>query len=205
MAKFDFFTTPDPEKKGRKKFIAKVVGSGDMDIEEIARLAAHYTRANRGVILMAWDTILERILEALKEGKRVHLDGLGYLTITATSHLVDKPNEIRAESVHYKGVHFRADKSCNRSLRTTRFERMHARHSVKTDNNKVVDFLKTHFQTNEYITRKELVHTCTLSPTSANRILKQLVEEDFLKHPGARNSAFYFQGDKLKAEQASLL
>ncbi len=205
MAKFDFFTTPDPEKKGRKKFIAKVVSNGEMDIEEIARLAAHYTRANRGVILMAWDTILERILGALKEGKRVHLDGLGYLTLTATSQLTDKPDEIRAESVHYKGVNFRADKSCNRSLRTTRFERTHARHSAKTDSDKVVDFLRTHFQTNEYITRKELVYACTLSPTSANRILKQLVEEGFLKHPGARNSAFYFRGEKLKTEQASLL
>ena len=198
MAKYDFFPAPNPEKGEQTKYIAKVVNDGEMDINEIARLAEFYTRANRGTILMAWDTILTRILEALKEGKRVHLDGLGYLSISATSETVDTTNEIRAESVHYKGVNFRPDRACNRKLCITHFERTHARHSISIEDTDVIAFLKQHFRTNEFITRKDLAYACTLSPTSANRKLKQFVADGILKHPGSRNSAFYFPGEKLK-------
>lgn len=196
MAKYDFFITPDPEKTEKTKYIAKVVNDGDIDINEIARLTEHYTRANRGAILLAWDSILTRVMEALKEGKRVHLDGLGYLSLSATSKVMDAPDEIRAESVHYKGIHFRPDRACNRSLCTTRFERTHVKHSQTTSPDEMMAFLTRHFQANEYITCRILSKACGLSITSAGRKMRELVANGILKHPGPRNSAFYFRGEK---------
>lgn len=201
MAKYDFFITPDPEKTEKTKYIAKIVNDGDLDINEIARLTEHYTRTSRGAILLAWDSILTRVIEALKEGKRVHLDGLGYLSLAATSKVVDAPDEFRAESVHYKGVNFRPDKSCNRNLCITKFERTHVKHSSTTHPDEIRTFLREFFRSNEYITCRILSQKCKLSVTSAGRKMRELVAEGMLKHPGPRNSAFYFKGKKLEEQE----
>ncbi len=190
MAKYDFFIVPGKEEK--PQYTARIVHEGEMDIDKIARQAAYYNRMPRATILAAWTNIAEIIREALKEGKRIHLNGIGYLSLSATSEKVDNPKVLRAESIRYKGINLRTDKECDQAMCITKFERTHVKHTRPVSDADLLTFLKEHFKNNPYITRKKLAASCGLSYITANRKLKQFVEEGILTHPGPRNSSFYF-------------
>lgn len=190
--KYDFFRIPDLVSEGKTRYSARTILSGEVDMERIADIVASRCTMKQADVQGVWNAMLRVIKEELKNGKRIHLDGLCYLNLSAQSEMVRTTKEIRAESILCRDIRYRTEKELRYELRHTKFERHSGRHSADVSDIEIDGMLREYFKYNAFITRKEFCRLCKLSPTTAMRKIKVLVQDGKLSHPGSRNSGFYF-------------
>lgn len=99
-------------------------------------------------------SLSEVTAEYLREGKRVHIDGLGYLQVTLQCPAVQSTHEIRAESIRFKSVAFRPEVELKDSLKTMTLERAkYKSHSRQLEPDRIDQLLASYFAEHEYMTR----------------------------------------------------
>lgn len=190
--KYDLFKVPNLVTKGKERYSARVIINGEVDLEKIADIVASRSTVKQGDVLAAWKGMLQVIKEELSEGRRVHLDGLCYMNLSAQSDIVRSTTEIRAESIHLRDIVYRTEKDLKRILSAVKFERSKARHSSDVSDIEVDGILRDHFKYNAYITRKEFARICKFSLSTAMRKLNGLIGEGKLTRPAVRRAGFYF-------------
>ena len=192
-ALYDLFRTPQPKDEKKVRYHARSVVTGKMSTQHLVRAIAQRSAFKESVVtgvLLALEDVLS---ESLAEGKSVQLDGVGAFRISAKSPSVRDRREIRAESIEFKGVVYKADKKLLKKLSTTKFLRTKYSHcSVDISDIEIDGILTEHFKEHDYITTKELEQLCGLSNATALRRLKERVNEGKLAHPGHLRAPFYF-------------
>ena len=91
-----------------------------VDIEQMARDISHATTATPTDVKLVWDALRMVITDALCEGHRVQLDGLGSLTMELSSHSSLTPPT--GKDVRISGIRFRPDKHLLDSLADVKFQ-----------------------------------------------------------------------------------
>ena len=100
---------------------------------------------------------------------------------------------VRAESIEFKGVVYKADNKLLKKLRSTKFLRTkYSRCSEEISEIEVDGLLMEFFKDHDCITTKEMQQLCGLSNTTALRRLQERVKEGKLTHPGHLRAPFYF-------------
>ena len=192
-ALYDLFRTPQPKDEKKVRYHARSVVTGKMSTQHLVRTIAQRSAFKESVVtgvLLALEDVLS---ESLSEGKSVQLDGVGAFRISAKSPSVRDRREIRAESIEFKGVVYKADKKLLKKLSATKFLRTKYSHcSVDISDIEIDGILTEHFKEHDYITTKELEQLCGLSNATALRRLQQRVKEGKLAHPGHLRAPFYF-------------
>ena len=192
-ALYDLFRTPQPKDEKKVRYHARSVVTGKMSTQHLIRTIAQRSAFKESVVtgvLLALEDVLS---ESLAEGKSVQLDGVGAFRISAKSPSVRDRREIRAESIEFKGVVYKADKNLLKKLSATKFLRTKYSHcSVEVSDIEIDGILTEHFKEHDYITTKELEQLCGLSNATALRRLKERVNEGKLAHPGHLRAPFYF-------------
>ena len=123
----------------------------------------------------------------------MQLDGVGAFRISAKSPSVRDRHEIRAESIKFKGVVYKADKKLLKKLSGTKFLRTkYSQCSIDISEIEIDGLLMEYFKEHDYITTKEMQYLCGLSNATALRRLKERVKEGKLSHPGHLRAPFYF-------------
>lgn len=192
-ALYDLFRTP--QRKGETKvcYHARSVVTGKMSTRNLIRTIARRSAFKEGVVAGVFIALEEVLCEALAEGKSVQLDGVGAFRISAKSPSVSDRHEIRAESIGFKGVVYKADKHLLRKLSGTKFLRTkYSQCSDEIDEIEIDELLMEYFKEHDYITTKEMQYLCGLSNATALRRLKERVKEGKLTHPGHLRAPFYF-------------
>ena len=192
-ALYDLFRTPQP--KGEKKvcYHARSVVTGKVSTRDLVRTIAGRSAFKEGVVTGVLMALEDALCEALAEGKSVQLDGVGAFRISAKSPSVRSRHEIRAESIEFKGVVYKADKKLLRKLSTTKFMRTkYSQCSIDISDIEIDGLLMEYFKEHDYITTKEMQQLCGLSNATALRRLKERVKEGKLTHPGHLRAPFYF-------------
>ena len=174
-AKYDFYKTPvSKDSMKRPRFHARIVSSGTIDTDDLAK------------------RIHGRCTEYLREGKRVHIDGLGYLQVTLQCPAVQSTHEIRAESIRFKSVAFRPEVELKDSLKTMTLERAkYKSHSRQLGPERIDQLLASYFAEHEYMTRVAFQRLCGLTSSTASRRLHQFVEAGKLRDIGTRHQSLY--------------
>lgn len=192
--KYDFFLTPQPKEKQQKvRYHARVVVERTLDNKDIATEISKRCTINKAEAMAVMDEMAEIFLQKLGEGHAIKLEGIGTFRISAKSPSVRAKNEVRAESIKFGGVVFRAEKKLLRRLSNTKFQKvMYSQTSLEVSDIELDGLLTMHFKDHPYITTKELQLLSGLSNHTALRRLKQRVKEGRMTHPGHRYSAFYF-------------
>ena len=192
--KYDFFLTPQPkEKQQQVRYHARVVVERTLDNKDIATEISKRCTINKAEAMAVMDEMAEIFLQKLGEGHAIKLEGIGTFRISAKSPSVRAKNEVRAESIKFGGVVFRAEKKLLRRLSNTKFQKvMYSQTSLEVSDIELDGLLTIHFKDHPYITTKELQLLSGLSNHTALRRLKQRVQEGRMTHPGHRYSAFYF-------------
>ncbi|MCD7850480.1 MAG: hypothetical protein LUH63_12565 [Parabacteroides sp.] len=113
----------NPEEKKVKGYYPRVVSNGTIDKEMMFDAISHGSSSLRAELSRAWMLMEDFIVNKLQDGYTVNLDGFGSFSVSAQSRLVEKKNEIRAESIRVKGMTFRASEVVNKKLKRTTFER----------------------------------------------------------------------------------
>ena len=192
--KYDFFLTPQPKEKQQKvRYHARTVVDSTWNNKDIATEISKRCTIRKAEAEAVMEEMAEIFLQKLKEGHAVKLEGIGTFRISAKSPSVRAKNEVRAESIKFGGVVFRAEKKLLRQLGSTKFQKvMYSQTSTEISDIEIDGMLTEYFKDHTYITTKELQQLCGLSNHTALRRLKQRVEEGRMTHPGHRHSAFYF-------------
>ena len=192
-ALYDLFRTPQPKGDEKVRYHVRSVVTGKMTTRDLIQDIARRSAFKEGVVTGVLISLEEALKDALADGKSVQLDGIGAFRISAKSPSVRDRHEIRAESIEFKGVVYKADKKLLKKLSTTKFMRTKYSHcSVELSDIEIDGILTEHFKEHDYITTKELELLCGLSNATALRRLKDRVKEGKLTHPGHLRAPFYF-------------
>lgn len=192
-ALYDLFRTPQPKDEEKVRYHARSVVTGKMNTRELVRTIARRSAFKEGVVAGVLIALEETLREALAEGQSVQLDGVGAFRISAKSPSVRDRHEIRAESIEFKGVVYKAAPKLLKQLKSTKFLRTkYSQCSDEISEIEIDGLLMEYFKGHEYITTKEMQTLCGLSNATALRRLKERVKEGKLTHPGHLRAPFYF-------------
>ncbi len=109
--------------KPKKGYYAQVVTKGTVDTETLCQHIASscsLTSADMGAALIA---LSQHIQGYLLDGYNVHLDGIGTFSLSAESRIVDKEEDIHAQSVAVKSINFRSSVQLKKAMKKAKFTR----------------------------------------------------------------------------------
>ena len=107
-AKYDFYKTPfSKDSMKRPLFHARIVSSCSIDTDDLAKRIHGRCTVTPADVAAVLISLSEVTAEYLREGKRVHIDGLGYLQVTLQCKAVHSTHALRAESNRFNSVAFR--------------------------------------------------------------------------------------------------
>jgi predicted histone-like DNA-binding protein len=190
----DWYENPQAaEKKGKTGLHPRLVMTGSLSTDEVIKQIHGRSALSPGDVKAALSGLSDILANALSEGKRVHLGGIGYFypVITAVGEVkADTPR--RGEKVKLKAIRFKADKELKKG-----FDVMHYHQSTETfhsDNlsDAAIDKLLTgYFANHSFLTRSKLQELCGLARTTAIVQLRRLRKEGKLENVGRHNSPIY--------------
>ena len=130
--------------------------------------------------------------ERLREGDRIHLEGIGYFQITLTCPRTKDPKGTRANYVKFKSVKFRADKILKGDLVGLRTRRSKYRnHSEKLSDIQIDMLLTYYFEEKQFLDRREFQQVCHLTKSTALKHINRLVEEKKIQNVGSPKHPLY--------------
>lgn len=107
-----------------KGLYPRIIRNQNMDSSALAKRLSKGSPLLKGEMLGCIEQIKTQLIEELLNGNSVSIDGLGTFSLSAEANRsVDKPEEIRAASIHVKSVNFRAAPELMSRMKEARFER----------------------------------------------------------------------------------
>ena len=192
-ALYDLFRTPQQKGETKVRYHARSVVTGKTSTKDLIRTISKRSAFKEGVVTGVLIALEEVLRDELAAGKSVQLDGVGAFRISAKSPSVRDRHEIRAESIEFKGVVYKADKQLLKKLSGTKFMRTkYSQCSNEISEIELDGLLMDYFKEHDYITTKEMQQLCELSNATALRRLKERVKAGKLSHPGHLRAPFYF-------------
>jgi len=192
-ALYDLFRTPQQKGETKVRYHARSVVTGKTSTKDLIRTISKRSAFKEGVVTGVLIALEEVLRDELAAGKSVQLDGVGAFRISAKSPSVRDRHEIRAESIEFKGVVYKADKQLLKKLSGTKFMRTkYSQCSNEISEIEIDGLLMEYFKEHNYITTKEMQQICGLSNATALRRLKERVKAGKLSHPGHLRAPFYF-------------
>lgn len=191
--KFDFYENPVPGN-GKKKirYHARMIPYGTTGTDELAKIIHSRCTLSIADVKATLIALGDLAAEKLQEGRRIHIEGLGYFQMTLQCPPICSTTEIHAQSVAFKSVVFRAEKELKEQLKLTKFERSKAkRHSVAYSDIDIDEILTDYFRDHTYIMRRSFEQICHCTPWMARKRIKELTEEGKLLQEGSPRFPIY--------------
>ena len=117
-AKYDFRVMPNMqgEEVEKQKLYPQLVTSGTITLKDLMKHASKHTSFSPAEVLGMVTFLEDAMVEYLAQGYHVKLDNIGTFSASLTSRKVTSKDEIRAKSIHFDNVHFRADKKLRKRI-----------------------------------------------------------------------------------------
>lgn len=190
---YDLYSNPPRENDSENSGLhARIVSGKTVETEQLAEEIHARTTASKADVAGVLAALEEVVAEHLKKGKRIYIKGLGYFEMTLDCPAVQNPKNIRAESIRFKAVYFRAEKRLRQALETAEFKRVEYKHHSQilsvTESERL---LSDYFAGNSYITREEFQKISGFTRSTATRRLNQLIQKGKLVKKGSANFPIY--------------
>lgn len=191
---FEFYKNPvrEGEEEEEVNYHPRVVNLQHVTTQKLAaeiHTATTFGEAEVEAMLME----LSRCMgNHLREGQRVHLDGIGYFQVTLQATEPIHSITAHANKVKFKSVNFQADKDLKGE-----FIGMHAQrskykpHSASLSEANIDRLLTKYFATNPVLTRTDLQSLCCFTQSMAARHLRRLKEQGRIENIGIRTQPIY--------------
>lgn len=153
---YDFYKNPSPkDSKKRVRYHVRVVPYGTVDTNKLAQRIHSRCTVTPADVKAVLSSLSDVVIEELKDGNRIHIEGLGYLQITLECPPIQSTKEIRAELIRFKSVAFRSEAEWRKRLRIARFERAPRKNhsSGLVAGGRLDALLAGYFATHDHITR----------------------------------------------------
>lgn len=193
--KYDFYEVNELNNT-KGKYRARAVSTGKITTEKLAQWINQTSGVSAAEAKGFIDILTDAILDFVADGYEVQVGELGYFSASVTSRLVDNPNELRAESIRFSRLNYRAGIYVKRRIRKEGIERV----SNPRNKSKLKTFsaeeraekLKKHLLTHPVITRSDYARlTNSKYDLAAIRDLNAFIEEGWLTKYGAGRTVVY--------------
>lgn len=190
---FEFAPIPIPsDRKKKVRYYARVVNKQLVDSDYIAKEIQHACSLTDIDVKAVLDALNRSLETHLKEGRRVHLRGIGYFDVTLECPETRDPKKTRASSVHFKSVNFRADKELKYRIGNLKAIRSSAgNHSASLTEVEIDLRLTEFFATHQVLTRVGLQKICSMTRITAIRCINRLIVEKKLKNINTKSQPIY--------------
>ena len=191
---YDWYENPnaegDPEERGLHP---RPLLNGKVSMKQLYARVHARSSLTTGDVMNAIDCLTQICGEELREGREVHIEGLGYFspTLEATQK-VTRSTLNKHLKVRLKSISFRPDvnlKSALTGITATRSK--YTRHSQRLSEAEIDMRLKEYFAEHDVLIRYDFQNLCGMARTTANGHLKRLQEEGKLLNVGRRTQPFY--------------
>ncbi|MGY6648495.1 HU family DNA-binding protein [Wenyingzhuangia sp. IMCC45574] len=105
-----------------KKYYARAVATGSVDLERLAYLVSHQSSVNEGDCYNVIITLVNNIVDELQQGKIVKLDRLGAFQVSVNSVAEETAEAVTANSVVKSRMVFRPDTRIRNMLKNLKYK-----------------------------------------------------------------------------------
>lgn len=195
---FDWYENPTPaDKEDEKKTLhPRLRFNGTLDTENLRSDIQMRTSLSETDVTAVLDALSNVMGKALTDGRRVHLDGIGYFypTLTCTETITPETKN-KSSKIRLKGIKFRADRKLKSGLGSIRVKRLKLEdHSAAITNEEIDLRLNKYFQTHSFLRRADFQILCNQTKNTAIRHIKRLLDEGKLENAGTMRQPIYIAG-----------
>ena len=191
---FELYKTPMPkEKKNKVRYHARPISYETVNTKKLVYRIHDRCSLSPSDVTATLEELKYEVAQCLKEGKKVHIDGLGYLQVTLScEEEIRNPKDKRVHRVKLKAIKFKADKELKGELCHMKFQRSKIRpHSANLSEVEIDMKLTEYFAENQIITRKDFQYLCGMTQITAYRHIKRLMAEKKLQNKGTIYQPIY--------------
>ncbi len=191
---FDWYENPNASlEEGEKGLHPRIFLNGKTNTGELCDMIHGRSSLTTGDVKSALDTLAKILGEELREGREVHLEGIGYFYPTLKStQKVTKSTPLKTQKLALKTIRFRPDAKLKGALKGIRASQSkYTRHSQKLSEVEIDMRLKEYFSENHVMVRRDFQRVCGLAPTTAKAHLSRLRGEGKLQNIGTRMHPIY--------------
>lgn len=192
--RFELYKSPRPkDAEDQELYHARVVNFQHIDSDYLAKEIQQATSLTEGDVKAVLESLSQFMGARLREGERVHLDGIGYFQVKLNSKEPITSPKLKANQMKLKAnISFKADKKLKSSMSVVHVERTKAKlHSASQSNESIDKLLTEYFRNNQILTRADFQRLCGFTTTTASRQIKRLKEEKKLHNINTYYSPVY--------------
>lgn len=200
MAFYDFKKKPAlTTKEGEKEILyPSIVYNGVISTEQLVARAAEQSGFKVGDMEGALITLFNVASYYIGEGYRVELGEFGYFSGKIKSRMVADKKDIRASSIRFNGVNFRASKEFKRksagNLERTPYRTF--KNSSQLSEEELVRRLMAHIEENGFITRSTYTRLTGRLKNKALEDLRRFVVKGLIVEKGMGNQMHFVRAKK---------
>lgn len=191
---YDWYENPgesdDSEEKGLHP---RIFLNGKVGTDKLCRMIHGRSSLSVGYVKNAFEMLAQICGEELREGREVHIEGLGYFApILRSTQKVTRSTKNKWSKMELKTIGFRPDARLRGELVGAKASRSkYARHSESLSEVEIDMRLKEYFADHDVMLRYDFQEVCCMTRTTANRHLRRLLEEGKLRNIGKRMQPIY--------------
>ena len=191
---YDWYENPgesdDSEEKGLHP---RIFLNGKVGTDKLCRMIHGRSSLSVGDVKNAFEMLAQICGEELREGREVHIEGLGYFApILRSTQKVTRSTKNKWSKMELKTIGFRPDARLRGELVGVKASRRkYARHSESLSEVEIDMRLKEYFADHDVMLRYDFQEVCCMTRTTANRHLRRLLEEGKLRNIGKRMQPIY--------------
>ena len=190
-AKYDFRVMPNLQGKEEEQGLyPQLVTSGTITLKDLMERASRHTGFSPAEVVGMVAFLEEALVEYLSQGYHVKLGDIGTFSASLTSRKVMNKEEIRAKSVHFRNVNFKADKKLRKQISMQmQLERVDPSRAFQTSSEAYTaeerfQLLVAHLEANGFITCKKYSELTGLLKNKASAELRTWAEEGRILREG---------------------
>lgn len=191
---YDWYENPSESEDSEEKGLhPRIFLNGKVGTEKLCHMIHGRSSLSVGDVKNAITMLTQICSEELREGREVHIEGLGYFApILKSTEKVTRKTPNKSSKIQLKTIGFRPDVQLKGELVGTKANRTkYGRHSESLSEVEIDMRLKEYFAEHDVMLRYDFQETCVMTRSTANRHLRRLQEEGKLKNVGRRNQPIY--------------
>lgn len=165
---------------GKVLYHARFVPEMTVRMEELAEHVKERTALTSADLKAALQVLQDLIVESLKNGRNVELEGIGTFSAVLT-HRPLEDKKVRAESIRFRDVHFRSSGKLRERLQSMSLRRVDEEKPSDLTDAEREERTLAYLQTHPYITGRVYASINECGRNKASVDLRRMVEEGKLR------------------------
>lgn len=195
---YDLYENPGKEVGDSPRLHAKVVTKNVVTTKNLRENITRKCTATPADVAAVLTALSDELYNALSDGYSVHIDGLGYFSLSLGCNS-EAGSENKADvDVWVRGIKFVPEKELLEKFETANLQRVtdKSRHSEKMTDEEVMKRLQGYFAENEYMQRKDFEKLTGFNLSKSSRYIKLLVDNGVLKNIASKFHPVYILAGK---------